>query len=305
MSTLRIATRKSPLALWQAEHIAAQLRAAHPDLQVTLLPLTTEGDVRLDSPLAQIGGKGLFIKELERAMLAGEADLAVHSMKDVPARLPEGFAIAAVTSREDPRDAFVSNAFAAFDELPQGARVGTCSLRRQAQLLAGRPDLRVLPLRGNVNTRLAKLDAGDYDAIVLACAGLRRLGLDERIREPIDPRRSLPAIGQGVMGIECRAGDDDTHERVQAIADGDAALCIEAERAFGRRLAANCQAPVAGHARLSGAGELHLQGLVAHPDGSPLIAEAIEGPASDASALGEALAERVLGRGAAAILAAL
>jgi len=302
---LRIATRKSPLALWQAEHIAARLRAAHPGLHVELLPLTTKGDVLLDSPLAAIGGKGLFIKELERAILADEADIAVHSMKDVPAELPEGLVMAAVTQREDPHDALVSNHFASLAELPDNARIGTCSLRRQAQLLAYRPDLRILPLRGNVNTRLAKLDDNEFDAIVLAAAGLKRLGMDGRIRERIAYEQCLPAIGQGVMGIECRSDAESVHDLLRAVNDAETALCVAAERAFGARLEATCQVPLAGHAQLASADRLRLRALVASVDGLQVLYDERTGAAQDAVELGEQAAEQLLQQGALALLAAL
>lgn len=305
MKELRIATRKSPLALWQAEHIAARLRAAHSGLHVELLPLTTKGDVLLDSPLAAIGGKGLFIKELERAILDDEADIAVHSMKDVPAELPEGLVMSAVTQREDPHDALVSNRFASLAELPDKARVGTCSLRRQAQLLAYRSDLRILPLRGNVNTRLAKLDADEFDAIVLAAAGLKRLGMDARIRERIAYERCLPAIGQGVMGIECRSDAEPVHTLLRAVNDAETALCVAAERAFGARLEATCQVPLAGHAQLASGDGLRLRALVASVDGSKVLYDERTGAALDAVELGEQTAEQLLQQGALSLLAEL
>ncbi len=305
MTELRIATRRSPLALWQAEHVAERLRAAHPDMTVRLLPLTTEGDVLLDSPLAAIGGKGLFIKELERALLAGEADLAVHSMKDVPAALPEGLSLVAFAEREDPHDALVSARFDSLERLPQGARVGTCSLRRQAQLLAHRADLQILPLRGNVNTRLRKLDEGEYDAIVLASAGLKRLGLHERIRERIDFDRCLPAVGQGVMGIECRSDAAAVHRLVQPLNDPETATCLAAERACGARLEATCQVPLAGHAQLLPGDQVRLQALVASADGTEVLRTQRNGPAREAAAIGEQVAEDLLSQGAASLLAEL
>ena len=305
MTELRIATRKSPLALWQAEHVASLLRTAHPGLRIELLPLTTRGDVLLDSPLAAIGGKGLFIKELERAILADEADLAVHSMKDVPASLPDGLSLIAVTAREDPHDALVSTRYSAMTQLPDGARVGTCSLRRQAQLLAWRKDLLIEPLRGNVNTRLAKLDAGEFDAIILATAGLQRLGLGERIRERIDFAISLPAIGQGVMGIECRSDAAHVHALLQAINDPDTGLCLAAERAFGARLEATCQVPLAGLAELLPGQQLRLRTLVASTDGTRVLTDEQRGPARDAARLGEQSAESLLQQGAESLLAEL
>ncbi|MDH3713415.1 MAG: hydroxymethylbilane synthase [Gammaproteobacteria bacterium] len=304
MTELRIATRKSPLALWQAEHVAAQLQAAHRDLRVKLLPLSTKGDVLLDSPLAAIGGKGLFIKELERAILADEADLAVHSMKDVPAELPDGLAMVAVTQREDPHDALVAP-FTSLAKLPQGARIGTCSLRRQAQLLAYRRDFLILPLRGNVNTRLAKLDAGEYDAIILAAAGLRRLGMHERIRERIGFAQCLPAIGQGVMGIECRSDAPRVHELVGALNHTVTAMCVAAERAFGARLEATCQVPLAAYGELLADGRLRFRALVAATDGSRVLFDERTGAARDAVKLGEQAAENLLRQGADTLLAEL
>lgn len=288
--------------MWQAEHVAALLRAAHPGLTIGLVPLTTQGDVLLDSPLAAIGGKGLFIKELERAILANAADLAVHSMKDVPAALPEGLALVAVTDREDPHDAFVSTRYSKLSELPQGARVGTCSLRRQAQLLAWRSDLQIVPLRGNVNTRLAKLDADEYDAIILAAAGLQRLGFDERIRERIEFAISLPAIGQGVMGIECRSDAAHVRELLAAIDHPETAVCVAAERAFGARLEATCQVPLAGYAELLPQQQLRLRTLVASTDGARVLQDERSGPAREAALLGEQSAEHLLQRGADSLL---
>ncbi len=303
MSTdsLRIATRKSPLALWQAEHVRARLQEAHSGLVVELVTMSTQGDRILDSPLAKIGGKGLFVKELEQRMLAGDADIAVHSMKDVPAELPDGLEIGAILEREDPREAFVSNRYANVNSLPQGARVGTSSLRRQCQLRARRPDLEILDLRGNVGTRLGKLDAGDYDAIVLACAGLKRLGLGERISAALPPETMLPAIAQGVIGIECRSCDGWGAGLIDVWNDPQTATRTQAERAMNARLAGGCQAPVAGFSELVD-GALELRGLVGRPDGSDIIHGAISGPAADAAALGRELAEDLLGRGADVIL---
>ena len=298
---LRVATRQSPLALWQAEHVAARLRALHPGLEVVLLPMTTRGDSILDRPLAQVGGKGLFLKELETAMLAGEAELAVHSMKDVPALLEPGFAIAAVLERTDPFDAFVSPRHSDLDALPVGARVGSSSLRRQAQLRARRSDLVPCDLRGNVNTRLAKLDAGEYDAIVLACAGLERLGLASRIRARLEPPDWLPAVGQGAIGVECRADAADVHELVAPLAHRGTAICVAAERSMNRRLQGGCDVPIAAYARLDGE-HLRLDGMVGDTrHGRNLRADA-EGSAGDAEALGLELAERLLALGGAALL---
>jgi len=303
MSTrqLRIATRKSPLALWQAEHVRARLQQLHPGLQVELVTMSTQGDRVLDSPLAKIGGKGLFVKELEQGMLAGRADIAVHSMKDVPAELPEGLEIGAILEREDPRDAFVSNRFTAVAGLPQGARVGTSSLRRQCQLRAVRPDLEILDLRGNVNTRLAKLDAGDYDAIVLASAGLKRLGMAERITRALEPEDMLPAIAQGVIGIECRSDDAVVKALIAPLNHAETALRTQAERGMNATLAGGCQAPVAGFSTITG-DSIELRGLVGWPNGSAIVRGEISGPANAAAELGEQLAQDLLGRGARPIL---
>src|SRR6202008_3540219 len=248
---VRIATRKSPLALWQAEHVADRLRAAHPGLAPPLVPIVTEGDRILDRALTDSGGKGLFIKELENALLAGEADIAVHSMKDVPAALPAGLVIEAVVERGDARDAFVSAKHATLASLPRGARVGPSSLRRQSQLLAARPDGFTALLGGNVDTRVRKLDAGEYDAILLAIAGLERLGLAARIRERLTPEQMLPAVGQGVIGIECRAGDARVRSLLAALEHAPTRACLAAERAFAARLGGSCQSPIAGHATLA------------------------------------------------------
>ena len=306
MSTepFRIATRKSPLALWQAEHVRERLRAAHPGLEVELVTMSTKGDRVLDSPLAKIGGKGLFVKELEQGMLAGDADIAVHSMKDVPVEFPEGLGIGAILEREDPHDAFVSNRFDAVAALPEAAVVGTSSLRRQCQLRAVRPDLDIRDLRGNVGTRLGKLDNGDYDAIVLACAGLKRLDLAGRIAESIDADTMLPAIGQGIIGIETRLDDARVRELLAPLHDAETAVRLAAERSLNATLAGGCQAPVAGHAVLEG-GELRLRGLVGWPDGSDIVRGEISGQADNAEALGRTLAEDLLARGARPILDAL
>jgi hydroxymethylbilane synthase len=306
MSTerLRIATRKSPLALWQAEHVRIRLQNANPGLQVELVTMSTQGDRVLDSPLAKIGGKGLFVKELEQGMLEGHADIAVHSMKDVPVDFPHGLGIGAILEREDPRDAFVSNRFGSVDELPRGARVGTSSLRRQCQLRALRPDLELLDLRGNVNTRLGKLDQGDYDAIVLACAGLKRLGMAARITRALTQEELLPAIGQGVIGIECRLEDETVRQLIQPLNHASTQLRIQAERAFNATLAGGCQAPVAGFSLLNN-DLIELRGLVGRPDGSEIVRGQISGPAQDAVTLGRELAEELLARGARPILEAL
>jgi hydroxymethylbilane synthase len=301
MSLLRIATRQSKLALWQAEHVATQLRAAHPKLQVELVRMTTQGDRILDRPLADIGGKGLFIKELEVALAEGRADIAVHSMKDVPSELPEGMMLAAMLPRADPRDAFVSNRFETFESLPQGARVGTSSLRRQSQLRHVRGDLQIAPLRGNVDTRLRKLDEGEFDAIILASAGLIRLGLSERIKQLMPVEQSLPAVGQGIIGIECRSEDFAAQEYVKILDDNRAQVCITAERAFAQRLEGSCQSPIAGYAEIQGV-NVALSGLIASPDGKRVYRDSIVGPKRDAAAMGQALAERMLFAGADVLL---
>jgi len=298
----RIATRKSQLALWQAEHVRERLLAAHPGLRVELLPLSTQGDRILDVPLAKIGGKGLFVKELETAMLEGRADLAVHSMKDVPMDFPAGLDLGAILPREDPHDACVSNAHGALDALPHGARVGTSSLRRQCQLRALRPDLRILDLRGNVNTRLRKLDDGEYDAIVLASAGLLRLGMEARIRARLPAEQSLPAVGQGAIGVEIRDDDIALRALLAPLHDAECADCVRAERAMNRALSGGCQVPIAGFATLGTGGELWLRGLVGSTDGSRIVRAELRGSRTDAERLGAELAARLLGGGADVIL---
>jgi len=299
--TLRIATRKSPLALWQAEFVRAHLQQLHPGLRVELVTFTTRGDKILDSPLAKIGGKGLFVKELENALLEGAADIAVHSMKDVPMDFPPGLGLAVICEREDPRDAFVSNRFAELAALPHGACVGTSSLRRQCQLHALRPDLNIVSLRGNVNTRLAKLDAGEFDAIVLATAGLLRLEFAERIRERIATNISLPAGGQGAVGIEIREDDARVRELLQPLHHNATALCVRAERALNKKLQGGCQVPIAAFAELHGA-QLHLRGLVGAPNGSIMLRAQADGSDSDPEALGERVANELLQQGASEIL---
>ncbi len=298
---LRIATRKSQLALWQAEHVAALLRRAHPGLEVELVPMVTQGDRIQDRPLAAIGGKGLFIKELEVALEEQRADIAVHSMKDLPGDLPRGLSIAAVLERADARDALLTASAAGLGDLPRGARVGTSSLRRRAQFLAARPDLTIEALRGNVDTRLRRLDGGDMDAIVLACAGLIRLGLESRITVRLDPQISLPAVAQGVIGIECRDADARTLELVTVLNHQPTRITMDAERAFAHRLGGSCQSPIAAHAVLEGSG-LRLDGLVAEPDGSRLLRDTVSGSIDDPSALGKLLAERILAAGAGPLL---
>jgi hydroxymethylbilane synthase len=302
--TVRIATRKSPLAMWQAEHVADALRAAHPGINVEIHGMSTQGDKILDTPLAKIGGKGLFVKELEQGMLEGRADIAVHSMKDVPVALPDGLHLPVIMRREDPSDAFFSHRYASFDQLPHGARVGTSSLRRQCQIAERRPDLELLPLRGNVNSRLRKLDDGEFDAVILASAGLKRLGFAERIAESIGPDLSLPAIGQGAIGIKCRDDDGQTNALIAVLHDPDTADRVRAERAMNARLQGGCQVPIGGYAELAG-DELHLRALVGRVDGSEVVRGEIRGSRTEAAALGEALAEDLLGHGARAILAEL
>jgi hydroxymethylbilane synthase len=301
---LRIATRKSPLAIWQAAHVAAALRRLHPGLVVEIVGMTTKGDKILDAPLAKVGGKGLFVKELEQGMLTGEADIAVHSMKDVPVSFPAGLHLPVIMEREDPRDAFVSNRFARLGELPEKARVGTSSLRRQSQLTERRPHLVIEPLRGNVNTRLSKLDAGDLDAIILASAGLMRLGFGGRIRNRLEPEESLPAIGQGAIGIECRADDERANALIGPLHHQATADRVHAERAINHRLMGGCQVPVAGHAVLEG-DDIFLRGLVGTPDGTRVLRAERRGPRAEAEALGTALADDLLGQGAGEILKAL
>ncbi len=304
MSLIRIATRKSPLALWQAEHVAARLRAAHPGLTVELVTMSTRGDKILDVPLAKVGGKGLFVKELEQGLLEGAADIAVHSMKDVPVDFPTGLHLPVILEREDPRDAFVSDRFPALEALSEGARVGTSSLRRQVQLREKRPDLDIRDLRGNVNTRLAKLERGDYDAIILASAGLKRLGLSDRITGVLEPEVLLPAIGQGAIGIECREGDERVASLVGVLDDPDTHTRVQAERAMNTRLAGGCQVPIAGYAEI-GDGRLRLRGLVGRTDGSEVVRGEVQGYPGDAESLGRSLAEDLLARGADRILESL
>jgi hydroxymethylbilane synthase len=298
---LRIATRQSRLALWQAQHVAGNLRAAHPGLAVELVPMTTQGDRIVDRSLAQVGGKGLFIKELEIAICEGRADIAVHSMKDVPSDMPPGMTLAAMLPRADPHDAFVSLRHENFSTLPQGARVGTSSLRRQCQLKYARPDLQLLTLRGNVETRLRKLEEGQYDAIVLAAAGLIRLGLEDRITHRFDLEQFVPAVGQGVIGIECREDDARSIEIVRALNDVLASQCCETERAFALRLQGSCQSPIAAHAQISGA-EVQLRGVIGSPDGQEIYRGVHSGAVADLHAVGIALADRLLDAGARPLL---
>lgn len=303
MDRLRIATRKSPLALWQSEHVAARLREAHPRLEIELVPMSTRGDEILDRSLAAIGGKGLFLKELELAMQRGEADCAVHSLKDVPMVLDPGFALPAILERGDYADAFVSNRYANIADLPMHARVGSASLRRQAQLRALRPDVVITDLRGNVNTRLAKLDAGEYDAILLACAGLQRLGFDDRIRARLDAPEWLPAPAQGAIAVECRDDAPEIAALLAVLDDAPTRTCVEAERALNRRLDGSCHVPIAAFARLEG-DRLHLQGLVASVQDGRSLRRHGEGDPARPEALGERLADELLAAGARELIAA-
>ena len=304
LKQLRIATRSSPLALWQAEEVTRRLKALYPNLDIQLVKMTTKGDQILDAPLAKVGGKGLFVKELEVGMLAGEADIAVHSMKDVPVEFPEGLELALIMEREDPRDAFVSNNFDNLSSLPKGAVVGTSSLRRQTQIRERYPDLKIDWLRGNVNTRLKKLDDGDYDAIILAAAGLKRLGFNERIRSCLEPEESLPAIGQGAIGIETRSDDEAVKQLIAPLGDVDTTLRVSAERAMNATLNGGCQVPLAGYAVLEG-DQLFMRGLVGEPDGSRVLRAEIRGLAKDAVDLGVKLAQDLLAQGAGEILSRL
>ncbi|EFF83901.1 hydroxymethylbilane synthase [Acinetobacter haemolyticus] len=304
MKTLKIATRQSPLALWQAEHIRSRLNALYPDLTVELVKFVTQGDKILDTPLAKIGGKGLFVKELEAALLDGRADLAVHSMKDVPMHLPDGLTLAVICEREDPLDAFVSNQYARFEDLPQGAKVGTSSLRRKCQILQQRPDLEIVDLRGNVGTRLSKLDDGLYDAIILASAGLKRLGLADRIRHCLAPVLSLPAVGQGALGLECRADDEKLLALIQPLQHEETSICVRAERALNAYLEGGCQVPIAGYATIVNH-QLQIEGRVGSVDGKTLLKKQLIGSTDQAEQLGEQLAQDLLDQGAGELLKAL
>ncbi|BBL56856.1 hydroxymethylbilane synthase [Methylomonas koyamae] len=298
---IRIATRQSPLALWQAEHVAERLRRAFPGLQTELVKMVTRGDKILDAPLAKVGGKGLFVKELEQGMLEGTADIAVHSMKDVPVEFPDGLHLAVVLDREDPTDAFVSNRYRSLAELPADARIGTSSLRRQCQIKEKFPNAEILSLRGNVNTRLAKLDAGEYDAIILASAGLKRLGLAERITARLLPEESLPAMGQGAIGIECRIDDAEIHGYLKVLHDEATSIRVGAERAMNARLNGGCQVPIAGYAEIRGQ-RLFMRGLVGSPDGAVLYRAEAESDLDQAEALGRSVADQLLAQGADKIL---
>ncbi len=301
MSTLRIATRKSPLALWQAYHVRDKLQAAHPDLEIELLKMSTQGDKILDTPLAKIGGKGLFVKELEQGLYDESADIAVHSMKDVPALMPEGLSLAIIMDRASPFDAFVSNTYHKLSELPEGAVVGTASLRRQSQLLAHRPDLQIKSLRGNVGTRLQKLADGEFDAIILATAGLERLELSQHIRQVIPAEQMLPGIGQGALGIECRTGDQRVLDIINVLKDDDSSMAVGAERAMNAMLNGSCQTPIAGFATFQNQ-QLHVRGLVASEDGKRLLQAEIQGNPEDYQELGETVARDLLAQGAGDII---
>lgn len=301
---IRIATRRSPLALWQAEHVAARLQQAFPGCKTELVKMTTQGDKILDAPLAKIGGKGLFVKELEQGMLDGSADIAVHSMKDVPIEFPDGLHLAAILQREDPTDAFVSNNYPTLQDLPANARIGTSSLRRQCQIRELYPEAEISSLRGNVNTRLSKLDAGDYDAIILASAGLKRLGMAERITQSLDTSLSLPASGQGAIGIECRSDDQEINEMLRTLHDLETGWCVTAERAMNERLNGGCQVPIAGFAVVQG-GQLFMRGLVGNPDGSVVYRAERTGSPDQAQGIGRSVAEDLLAQGADKILQAL
>lgn len=299
--TIRIATRKSPLALWQAEFVAARLKEIVPFVETELVRMTTRGDKILDAPLAKVGGKGLFVKELEQGMLAGEADIAVHSMKDVPVEFPAGLHLGAILKRQDPRDALISNQYQSMTALPPDAKIGTSSLRRECQIRSHSRLYQIAGLRGNVNTRLSKLDSGEYDAIILAAAGIKRLGLSSRISEYLEPSLCLPAIGQGAIGVECRSDDDRINEILAILNDEESVICVTAERAMNRTLQGGCQVPIAGHAILTD-NTIYLRGLVGNPDGSSVIRGEISGDATNASELGDGLAHELLERGADKIL---
>jgi len=301
---VRIATRKSPLALWQAEHISQRLKELHSNVDIELVTMVTQGDKILDTPLAKVGGKGLFVKELEQGMLRGDADIAVHSMKDVPVEFPDGLKLAVICEREDPRDAFVSNTYSSLEDLPQGAIVGTSSMRRQCQLRELRPDFVIKDLRGNVNTRLKKLDEGEYAAIILASAGLKRLEFDSRITAFLEPEQSLPAIGQGAIGIECRENDDEILDLIRPLQHEITRICVSAERAMNLRLEGGCQVPIAGFAQIED-DSLTLRGLVGNPDGSEMVRGEEKGHTSEAEQLGTKLADDLLSRGAKEILQAV
>lgn len=301
VTVIRIATRKSPLALWQANHVADQLKNAFPSLKTELVTLVTEGDKILDAPLAKIGGKGLFVKELEQGMLTGKADIAVHSIKDIPVKFPQGLHLAVILPREDSRDAFVSNTYSSINDLPKNAKLGTCSLRRQCQLKHRFPDAEILPLRGNVNTRLAKLDKGEFDAIILAVAGLKRLGMANRITQCLDVSISLPAVGQGAIGIESRSNDNHINQLLQVLDDKETSIRIIAERAMNERLNGGCQVPIAGFSEINKQ-QLWMRGLVGDPNGSIIYRSQYTGHIEDAAQIGTTVADDLLAQGADKIL---
>ncbi len=301
---IRIATRKSPLALWQAEHVAARLSQAFPEITTELVTMVTKGDKILDAPLAKVGGKGLFVKELEQGMLDGIADIAVHSMKDVPVEFPDGLHLAVILEREDPTDAFVSNRYQSLDDLPPDAKIGTSSLRRQCQIKEKFPNAEILSLRGNVNTRLAKLDAGEFDAIILASAGLKRLGMADRITQSLPTTVSLPAMGQGAIGIECRVDDEEVNQMLQVLHHEATNICVRAERAMNARLNGGCQVPIGGFAQIDG-DTVFMRGLVGSPDGAVIYRAEREGTIQQAQEIGVAIAEDLLSQGADKILQAL
>lgn len=303
-TTLKIATRKSPLALWQAEEVSRRLNVHHPDLAIELVPMTTKGDQILNSPLSKVGGKGLFVKELEIAMLEGRADIAVHSMKDVPMTFPEGLQLSAVLERDDPRDAFISDKYTSLDELPEGAVLGTSSLRRQTIIKNTYPKLEIKMLRGNINTRIAKLEAGEYDAIILAASGLKRMGFDERITAIIEPEIMLPAVGQGALGIEGRAGDTTIDALLAPLRDTETSIRLQTERAMNNRLNGGCQIPVAGYSEVEG-DQVTLRGLIGFTDGSQIYRSEKSAAIGEAEALGIAVAEDLMAQGGDKVLESL
>ncbi len=305
MSTpLRIATRKSPLAMWQAEEVARRLKNFHADLEIELVPMTTKGDQILNSPLSKVGGKGLFVKELEVAMLEGRADIAVHSMKDVPMEFPEGLQLSAVLERDDPRDAFLSDKYQSLDDMPEGAILGTSSLRRQTIIKSSYPHLTIKMLRGNINTRIAKLEAGDYDAIILAASGLKRMGFDDRITSIIPPEKMLPAVGQGALGIEGRVDDPDVDKLLAPLRDTETTLRLTTERAMNNRLNGGCQIPVAGYSEITG-DSIHLRACIGYPDGSQIFYAEQTASTDEAEALGIRVAEELIALGGDKVLESL
>ncbi|HIE77481.1 MAG TPA: hydroxymethylbilane synthase [Candidatus Thioglobus sp.] len=299
--TIKIATRKSPLALWQANHVKSRLESKHSGLKVVLVEMTTKGDQILNSPLSKIGGKGLFIKELEQGMMDGRADIAVHSMKDIPYELPSGFEIGAILKRENPFDAFVSNRFSSLEDLPKGSRVGTCSMRRLVQIKKVRPDLTILDLRGNVNTRLKKLDDNEYDAIILACAGLIRLGFEDRIKQQLSENVSLPAVGQGAVGIEVRLNDEKIKKLLEPLIDQETSIRVSAERAMNAQLEGSCSVAIAAYSTIH-SDTINITGLVGSAETGEILRQQISGPIGSAELLGIELAEGLISKGARDIL---